>query len=54
MAQQQQQQGKQPTPRLTLQKEVFTAQDERLLGMAVVSKPGKKKKRINYLCVSGK
>lgn len=39
--------------RLAIQKEVFTPAEERLLGLAAVSKPGRKKK-ISYLCVSGK
>ena len=39
--------------RLAIQKEVFTPAEERLLGLAAVSKPGRKKK-VSHLCVSGK
>ena len=39
--------------RLAVQKEVFTPAEERLLGLAAVTKPGRKKK-VSYLCVSGK
>uniref|UniRef100_A0A1X7VCF4 Exocyst complex component Sec3 PIP2-binding N-terminal domain-containing protein n=1 Tax=Amphimedon queenslandica TaxID=400682 RepID=A0A1X7VCF4_AMPQE len=37
--------------RLAIQKEVFTPAEERLLGLAAVSKPGRRKKT-SYLCVS--
>lgn len=39
--------------RLAIQKEVFTAAEERLLGLSAVTKPGRKKK-VSYLCVSGR
>lgn len=39
--------------RLAIQKEVFTPAEERLLGLSAVTKPGRKKK-ISYLCVSGR
>ena len=48
-----QQLGKPSALRLTLQKDVFTAPEERLLGVAVVTKPGKKIKKTSYLCVTG-
>ncbi len=38
--------------RLAVQKEVFTPVDERLLGLAAVTKPGRKRK-VSYLCISG-
>lgn len=40
------------TLRLLIQKEAFAQAEERLLGLAVVTKPGRKRKP-SYLCVSG-
>ena len=37
----------------TLQRDLFTPNDERLLGVVLVGKPAGKKKKTAFLCASG-